>query len=133
MWTLYSIQSLNESLWIFIAGLLQFNDWQIENSTPFELRIISISYRSFRALRIDLQTQSTSTNSQFYMTCILLLTVSYVFRHNFHPQGAYTSIVKTNSNKMGLQWACFQNVRVLIQICTGLFISPWNILKIRNK
>jgi len=50
-----------------------------------------------------LQTLLAPTNAQFCILCILILIYSYMFRHNYHPQGAYDNVVKTYSNKMVLK------------------------------
>jgi hypothetical protein len=52
---------------------------------------------------IYLTSLSAPTNAQFFILCTLLLICSYMFQHNCHPEGDYTSVVKTYSNKVVLQ------------------------------
>ena len=61
----------------------------------------ALSYRLplSKPTEVILFTILAPTNAQFYILCILLLICSYMFRCNRHPQGAYTSVVKTYSNK----------------------------------
>jgi hypothetical protein len=51
----------------------------------------------------EFQTLPAPINALFYILRILILICSYIFQNNSHPQGAYTNVVTTYSNKTVLQ------------------------------
>ena len=57
---------------------------------------------NIKSTELNLFTSLAPTNAQIFILCILLLICPYVFRCSRHPQGAYTNIIETYSNKIVL-------------------------------
>jgi len=55
---------------------------------------------------------SAPTNALVYTSCISLLIFCYMFRHNRHLQGAYTSDVRTYSNQIVVQLSYISSEQV---------------------
>jgi len=51
-------------------------------------------------------------NAQFCVLCISLLIGCYIVRRSCHPQGFYSTVVKTYRITTVLQWSCLSNVQV---------------------
>ena len=63
------------------------------------------------------RTLSAPTHALFYTSCISLLIFCYMFRHNRHLQGAYTSVLRTYSNQKAVHWY-ISSERVLVTTVT---------------
>ena len=75
---------------------------------------------------------SAPTNALVYTSCISLLIFCYVFRHNRHLHGAYTSVVRTYSNQTAVHWY-ISSEQVSVGADSLQFISQftaWTIRKI---
>ena len=72
---------------IFIGfGIIKELPGLVGSGTPYTMKYPWLSYFSFRALRIYLQTLSAATNAQFCILYISLFICCYMFRRNFHCQ-----------------------------------------------